>query len=291
MEKIHIFADSCADIPKELCERYRIEIVPVTIEYDNKSIREYYDISPEEYWDVLQTSSMIPQTSQITPALCYDTYKRAKAQGYTHVMGVVINAAGSGGYQSACIARDLFYSEEGTDMVIELIDSESYAYLYGHIVVNAAKMRDDGESFEAIVAVTKSRLSRVEGFLGVYSLKHLKKSGRISGGAAFVGEALGLRPISHVISGRVDVCDKVRGDKNLIPRMVEKVMERVVSPETQTAYLLYAVTPEEHLKQAETLLLTKAGFQAVERYPIGASVTTNAGPLAVAIFFYGKPRK
>ena len=63
-------------------------------------------------------------------------------------------------------------------------------------------MREQGESFDAIVSVVKSRLNRVEAYLGVYSLKFLKKSGRISGGAAFVGEALGLKPISMCMTVR-----------------------------------------------------------------------------------------
>ena len=54
-------------------------------------------------------------------------------------------------------------------MTIEVIDSKTYTYIYGHIVVKAAEMREQGESFDAIVSVVKSRLNRVEAYLGVYS--------------------------------------------------------------------------------------------------------------------------
>ena len=112
----------------------------------------------------------------------------------------------------------MFEEEQGEGkMTIEVIDSKTYTYIYRHIVVKAAEMREQGESFDAIVSVVKSRLNRVEAYLGVYSLKFLKKSGRISGGAAFVGEALGLKPISHVYDGAVKVCDKVRGEKHSLP--------------------------------------------------------------------------
>lgn len=290
MEKIHIFTDSSSDIPKSQCDEYGIEIIPVTLTAGGRTLREYFDITPEEYWALLRENGEIPATAQVSPTQCLECYRRAREAGCTHVLGVLINAAGSGGFQSACIARELFYGEYGEEMQIELLDSRSYSYLYGHIVVEAARMRAEGESFAAITALAQSRLDRVEGFLGVYSLKHLKKSGRISGGAAFVGEALGLRPIAHVIDGRVDVVEKVRGDKSVAPRLAALALKNAVKPETQTAYILYAAVSEENISCAERLLL-EGGFQKVRRSPIGASVTTNAGPQSIAIFYYGKLRK
>ncbi|MFR0924793.1 MAG: DegV family protein [Butyricicoccaceae bacterium] len=44
-------------------------------------------------------------------------------------------------------------------MTIEVIDSKTYTYIYGHIVVKAAEMREQGESFDAIVSVVKAVLT------------------------------------------------------------------------------------------------------------------------------------
>ena len=290
MQKIHIFTDSAADIPRVLCEKYGIEIVPILITHEGRSLREYYDVTPEEYWKLLEASDEIPTTAQTTPTQLLETYRAARMRGCTHVLGIMINGKGSGCFSSACIARDLYYEEYGEEMRIELIDSETYTYIYGHVVVGAARMRAEGETFEAITAVAKSRLRRCEAVLGVYSLKHLKKSGRISGGAAFVGEALGLRPLSFVGAGKVEVVDKVRGDKNVAPGIAREVKKRVSGAAQQTAGLLYGDVPEERIAALEQLLKTECGFAAVERWPIGASVITNTGPLALAAFYYGTPR-
>lgn len=290
MEKIHIFTDSAADIPQASVEAHGIEILPIAITHEGRTFREYYDITPEEYWKLLSESREIPTTAQVTPAQFLDTYRRAHERGCTHVLGVLINANGSGTFQSACMARDLFREEYGDAMRIELLDSETYTYIYGHIVVLAAELRDQGDSFEAILGVVKSRLNRVECYLGVYSLSHLKKSGRISGGAAFVGEALGLKPISHVYNGAVEVCDKVRGEKALVAGLVKKVSARVQQPEKQTALLLYGAVPAERIDELEKRLFTELGFMGVQRCPIGVSVITNTGPQALAVAFYGRPR-
>lgn len=289
MEKIHIFADSACDIPQALVEQYHIEIVPVQVTHEGRTFREYYDITPQSYWKLLEQSEEIPVTAQITPAQLLDTYRRAHDAGYTHVLGIIINAKGSGGFQSACIARDMFYEEYGTDMRIELVDSETYTMIYGRVILDAARMREQGDSFDAILGVVRSRLKRCEAVLGVYTLKFLKKSGRISGGAAFVGEALGLKPISHVCAGAVTVCGKARGEKNLIPAMVDFVKKHAVGLENQTAGLLYGDVDEAKIAELEKRLY-EAGFRAVERWPIGVSVITNTGPQALAVMYYGAPR-
>ncbi|MCI9483301.1 MAG: DegV family protein [Clostridiaceae bacterium] len=290
MEKIHIFSDSACDIPEELVKSNGIEIIPVHITHEGRTFREYYDTTPEQYWKLLKESQDIPQTSQITPAQVLECYRGAHARGCTHVLGMTMSAKGSGGYQSCLIARDLFYEEYGDAMRIEVVDSETYTMIYGRILLKAARLRSQGDSFDAILGVVRSRVSRSEAVLGVYTLRHLKKSGRISGGAAFVGEALGLKPISHVCAGTVDVCGKVRGEKNLIPKMLDFVQSHAAGIEHQTAGLLHGAVPEDKLSELERGLYG-LGFRKVERWPIGVSVITNTGPEALAVMYYGEPRE
>ena len=38
-------------------------------------------------------------------------------------------------------------------MTIEVIDSKTYTYIYGHIVIKAAEMREQAETFDAISVV------------------------------------------------------------------------------------------------------------------------------------------
>lgn len=290
MEKICIFTDSTSDLSREQAERWNIDVIPVQIEADGKTYREFYDITPQEYWKLLEDSSEIPHTAQIRIEDLMIQYRKAKVEGCTHCIGIIINGKGSGSFQTANVVRGMFYEECGRDMVIELIDSECYAYMYGSIAVAGAQLRECGASFDEIVADMRHRVKCVYAYLGVYSLRHLKKSGRISGGAAFVGEALGLRPISLVSGGSVDVCAKVRGDKNVVPKLVQLAADQAVDREHQTVYVTYAAVPEEQIVLAETLL-KQAGFGKVARCPLGVAVTTNAGPQSIAVIFSGAPRE
>lgn len=289
MEKIKFFSDSSCDICQADVERNDIAIIPIQVTHEGRTFREYYDMTPQRYWKLLEESKEVPTTTQTTPAQVLDYYRRAHDEGYTHMLGIMINAAGSGSYQSCLIAREMFYEEYGTDMVIEVLDSETYTYLYGRILLEACAMRDKGDRFADIVQVAKARIRRSEAVLGVYNLRHLKKSGRISGAAAFVGEALGLKPIMQVGWGQVGVVEKARGEKNLVPRVLEVVRKRAVHPESQTAVLLHGDLPEEKLAEIEKGIRA-LGFADVTRNPIGISVITNTGPMAFAVMYYGEQR-
>lgn len=282
---IHIVTDSASDIPRNEVEQHNIEILPVFITHKDKTFKEFYDITPHEYYELLSNSDEIPKTSQVSIEAFMQCFKNAKNNGYTHLLYISINSNGSGTYQTANITRDMFYEECGRDMVIEIIDSELYSYLYGKVTVDCAIKAKKGEDFDKIVEFAKESLSKNEAYLGVFGLKFLKKSGRISGGAAFVGEALGLRPISLVAKGDVAVCEKVRGDLNLCKKLVSKVKENCGNPQEKTVYLVHGLCEEEHLEYMEKELLGVVKFKKVERRLLGAAITTNTGPHSVAIFY------
>ena len=48
-------------------------------------------------------------------------------------------------------------------------------------------------------------MDKMEVVLGPYSLKQMKKSGRISAAAAVMGELMGIRPIITLIDGKTKV--------------------------------------------------------------------------------------
>ena len=156
-EKICIFTDSASDITHEEAERWDVKVAPLHVTVDDQTYLEYYEISPQEYWKMLEESETFPQTAQVGMEWFLNLYKQAHEDGCTHCIGVLINGSGSGTYQAACITRDMFYDEYGEAMTIELIDSRCYSYTYGKVAVTGAKMREEGKSFAEIFAEMNSR--------------------------------------------------------------------------------------------------------------------------------------
>ena len=53
MEKIKILTDSCLDIPEELIEKNNIDILPVLINFEDKSYKDKEEINLDELEDMI----------------------------------------------------------------------------------------------------------------------------------------------------------------------------------------------------------------------------------------------
>ena len=291
MEKIYFICDSPSDLRPSYIEGLNISVISATVTIEGKDHMEYPDIDPVAYWDTLERLSSVPQTSQAKLLDYADAMRSARDAGFTHILVIPVSTTGAGSMQNAKLAADMVRDENPDAFpVIQYIDSRSYAIMYGHIVLRSAQMAKAGRSFAEIVQYAQDRVDRTEALFMVYSLKQMRKSGRIGGVQAFAGEALGLRPILLCNDGRIGPIDKVRGEKKLLPRMLEILKERIVDPENQEVNIAYAKVPQEEIDACESALRQQLGIKNIERYPIGACVTTNTGPHCLSVVYHGAKR-
>ena len=59
----------------------------------------------------------------------------------------------------------------------------------------------------------------------VDTLEHLRRGGRIGAAAAFLGSALAVKPVLHVLDGRVVPLEKVRTSARALNRLVQRAVE------------------------------------------------------------------
>ena len=130
--------------------------------------------------------------------------------------------------------------------------------------------------------------ARNEVCLAAFSLKQMKKSGRISAAAAFAGELLGLRPIISLNDGVSSVKSKVRGDGAVIPAMIKYVKSRVEN--VQELEYQVAYTDGERVNELVKQCKKEFGHPPVNVFQLGCVVSANTGPDALAITFLGKDR-
>jgi DegV family protein with EDD domain len=285
--KILFVTDASSDLQPELVEGKPIVIVPATIHAGGKEYRDFYDIKPEEYWEMLKNLTDVPTTTMATPGEYLETYKKAHEDGYTHICVTQISSTASGTMNSAIIARDMLVEEGITDMTIEVIDTLNYTMAYGHTVLEGVKMAIEGISFEKITARIKELCQRAEVVFSVFTLKYLRKTGRASGMAAFAGELLGIRPILLAGKGEVKPVSKIRGDANVLDGIVEYVKKRKNSAEKYMS-IIHADISKEVITRLEQLLEQNFGVKNLPKFKIGAAVTTHAGPLTIGVLFYSQ---
>ena len=209
--RIKIGTDSTADIPREVRERLDINVLPLSVVHEGREYVENVDITPEEFYVTLENCEKIPTSSQVTTQAYVDFYEKTFAAGYTDLIQISLNAKGSGTFQSGVVAKDLFFEahpEAAGKFAIHNVDSETYSMLYGHAVIKAAEMARNGASVEEIIAKVERMVKSVRGVFVPLTLRFVKKSGRVSAAAAFLGDAMGLKPVITFENGESKIISK-----------------------------------------------------------------------------------
>jgi len=292
MEKIYIVTDSASDLTLDEIKDYPITLLPLTIIHDGKEFRETFDISKEEFWDILETTKVFPSTAQVTTVNYYDTYKKALSDGYTHIITICINAQGSGTYNSAVQAKKMIV-EELPDMEnkIAVFDSMIYTYMFGNTVINTAKMVGEGKSYQECLDFIDKDIYSVEAYAATYTLKFARLSGRISGTKAFIGEIMGFKPIFHVCYSKVETVDKARGTAEVYDKLLEGIKKRIVNPTEQTLTLIHGNLPMEDMDLLSKKLIDELGVKGVVKKQLGTAICVNVGPRTLVIEYHGADRR
>jgi DegV family protein with EDD domain len=232
---------------------------------------------------MLENAKKLPTTSQITPFEFNELYLELFNEGYEDVIMVLINSKGSATYNNAKNAINSFFEEhpEAKDKInIFVIDARSYTCAYGYPVTVAAQKIIDGVSTKKVVEYLEDYMQRSIIYAGLYTLKYAGKSGRIPSAAAFVGDALGLKPLMRICDNEITTKDKVRGEKKIIPAILDKI-EEVMEP--KTPYCVVYGNDESVKDQIVEAATNRFGYPPADTYRIGAAIAINAGPKVVGI--------
>ena len=289
MSKIGFLTDSCSDIPQELADKYGIEVVGFPINLDGVEYMERKDFTNDQFYQMMRDAQGVPTTAAITQLQFCDIYARYADEGYTDLVYLSINAGGSSTYNNAVKAMELLEEERpGYTMKIQVIDSHTYSMPYGWYFCECARKVRNGGELASCVAELKQKLDCVEICLAAYSLKQMKKSGRISAAAAVMGELMGIRPIITLIDGKTKVEAKVRGDDKVVPAMVELAKKRSEGVEDFDYMIGHTNIPQ---KDDLIKACRKAfGKDPLITFPLGGVVSANTGPDTIALVYVGHAR-
>ena len=285
MTTIKFVTDSAADIPRALREELDIQVLPFPIAMGAKELQDGYDFTPEQFYPMLLAAKQIPTHAQLNPFVFSQCFQETFQAGYSCLIYTAINAKGSATYQNALQAREEFYEdypEAKATFHIHILDSRTYTMGYGWAVLQGARMARDGAGEEEILAYLQDWIDHVRVLFAPLDLRFAKKSGRISAAAAFMGDALGLKPIMTFEEGDSKVLSKVRGEKNVIPALLELCQKTRVPG---TPYLVIEGNNREQAARLEEESAKALGAPAEMTYPIGGVIAINAGPNLIGLVY------
>jgi len=288
MRKFVLLTDSACDLPVETAQKHHIDILCFKLALDGVGYTERVDFTPEEFSEMLRNTDSVPTTSQITQYEFFEKFEEYERAGMEEVLYVSINSAGSSTNTNAHAAAAQFREEyPESKMRIEIVDSHSYSVVYGTEIVKACEMIGEGASLDSVIDYLNDRFARLELVLTAYTLKVIRKSGRVSAAAAIAGELLGIHPVFTLNDGVSQVVKKVRGDKQVLTSIVNHCKARMVEG---TPYYL-GVTNHKYEAEYAAALEKSIGYPPAEIFHLGSAVCSNTGPEAVGVLFEGAKRE
>lgn len=288
MSKYVVLTDSTCDLPEEAAKQHNIDIVCFKIALDGEGYTERVDFTPEQFCEMLRKASGLPTTAQITQFEFFDKFEEYDRQGVEQTLYISINAGGSGTNAAAHAAAAQFHEEHpDSRMEIFIVDSHAYSMAEGAGVIEAKQKLDAGETMESVVEYLNDKYAKMEILLTAYTLKVIRKSGRISAAAAIAGDLLGIHPIFTLNDGVSQVVKKVRGDKTVVSGMATTMASRMAQG---TPYYI-GVSDHKYDEEYVEACTKKVGYAPVGIFHLGCAVLSNTGAEAVGLVFEGAKRE
>jgi DegV family protein with EDD domain len=218
---VRVVTDSASDVPPELAEQLGISIVPLTIRFGDEEFVDRAELTTEEFWAKLETSTVLPETAAPSVGAFEETFRRLVDDGADGIVCVNLSAGLSATMQSAQVAAKAF--EGGPP--IEIIDSKTATVGIALLAIYAAQRAREGAAVDVIAREVLERRDRSHLFGTLDTLEFLKRGGRIGAAQAALGSMLSIKPIVTTADGVVAPAGKVRTRSKALRFLVDRVEE------------------------------------------------------------------
>ncbi|CKL53712.1 DegV family protein [Streptococcus pneumoniae] len=275
--KLAVFTDSSAYLSEETLQREDLFVLDIPVNIDGEEYVEGINLSAEEFYQKMAQASELPKTSQPSIAKLDEILTSLKEQGYTHALELFLSSGISGFYQNIQYMVDDY---EG--LTIAFPDTLITSAPLGIMVESVFNWRDQGDDFASIQDKLAIQISRTSAFIMVDDLDHLVKGGRLSNGAAILGNLLSIKPILYFNDqGVIEVYEKVRTEKKATKRLIEIIKETTASSQYRVI-VIHGNAPEKAEELRQHLLDFGLGSD-VSLATFGSVIGTHLGAGSIAL--------
>ena len=267
-----ITTENAADLPEEFIQENEIGILSLYYTIDGVTYGpdgERLDV--EEFYAKMRAGAL-PKTQQVNPDQAIQKFRSYLEQG-KDILHLALTSAVSGSYNSAKMAAQELM-EEFPERTITVIDT-----LVGRTLAEAAHW-------------VKENIPHFCLYATVDDLNHLYRGGRVSRTTAFLGSAIGIKPILKLDdTGNLVPIAKVRGRKQSIQALVKYMEEHAGAflKQNDKVYITHGDCLEEAQYLAQ-LVKEKFGIAKAMINHIGPVIGSHAGPGALALSFMGESK-
>ena len=275
--KLAVITDSSAYLSAETLQREDLFVLDIPVNIDGEEYVEGINLTAEEFYQKMAQASELPKTSQPSIAKLDEILTSLKEQGYTHALGLFLSSGISGFYQNIQYMVDDY---EG--LTIAFPDTLITSAPLGIMVESVFNWRDQGDDFAIIQDKLAIQISHTSAFIMVDDLDHLVKGGRLSNGAAILGNLLSIKPILYFNDqGVIEVYEKVRTEKKATKRLIEIIKEATASG--QYRVIVIHGNASEKAEELRQHLLESGVSTDISLATFGSVIGTHLGSGSIAL--------
>ncbi len=272
-----LVTDSTCNVPPDLAADRHIYVAPLYILWGDDTYRDGVDLTEPQLFERLETASVLPKTSQVSPQDFAGLFTHAhEVEEADEVVCGVISCDLSGTYASAIQAKDM------VDFPVRVVDTRQASWGLGFPMLAAAAARDAGATPDKIARVIQESSERSRVFFTVESLEYLHRGGRIGAASRFLGSALNIKPILQLNEGVVIPVDKVRTRKRAVERMLKMAADCAAGQPIQRLAIIHGDAEAEGQLMLETAV-EQFGPDELYLSFVTAVVGVHVGPGALGI--------
>ena len=280
---IQIFTDTSANLPAAYIQKYSLRVIPLHYSINGVQAEQdpTVDFDGKSYYDAMRSGAPV-STAMINLAAFLEPLHEALAAG-NDVIYIGMSGGISGTAHAAAMAVEEL-QEEFPERKIAAIDTYAASLGEGLLVIEAARMLENGAPFSLIVEQISQRRRTMCQYFTVDDLAYLERGGRVS--AAIVGTVLKIKPLLRGDDeGKIVQCGKTRGRKQSLTALAD-FYEKLVADKSEEIGIAHA----DDAAGAQFLLdaLRQRGFTGECLTVCYEPVTgSHVGPGTVALFFQG----
>ena len=253
-----IVVDSCCELPEELKQDPRYEIVPLTLIVGDSYERLDDDgFDQKEFLQTVAECPVSPKSACPSP----EKYMEAYRTDADHVYVVTLSSKLSGSYNSAVLGKNLYHETYG-EKQIYVVDSRSASCGETQIAMQIARWEDEGMGYEEITEKIEKFTDGMHTYFVLDNLDTLRKNGRLSGVKALVASTLSIKPVMAGDQGSIVQLGQSVGIKKALAKMVDYVVRDVVDAEKKCLMITHCNNPER-ANSVKEQILSKVKFKDV----------------------------
>ena len=176
------------------------------------------------------------------------------------------------------------------DGKVEVVNNQRISVPMIHAIWDALRLASEGKSAKGIREILEAEALQSSIYITVATLKYLKKGGRISGPASFVGGLLKIKPILHMNSeGKLVPHSKAAGRKKAIDALIDKMHKHGNGNKFGIVFISHSGPEEDAILLKEKI---EANFKVDEILieHIDPVIAAHVGYGGLALFFESKEK-